>query len=194
MRKWHDDQIIERDVTISVNISAAHISHTNLTKQVEKVLSTTNLSAESLKIEITESAIMEKNQETTAVIKELQTLGVQIQIDDFGVGYSSLSYLSNFPIDALKIDQSFVNQITANGNQSKIVKAIINLAHGLGIEVIAEGVETENQLQQLRTMGCEYGQGYLISKPIGPEKIPSFLDTFKIPSSLIISIRNRLQN
>lgn len=194
MKAWQDDQIIDVDTTISVNISAAHISQSDLTLQVEKILNATGLASRNLKIEITENAIMENNEVTTGVFKKLQDLGVQIQIDDFGVGYSSLSYLSNFPINALKIDQSFVNLMTANGNQSKIIQAIIMLAHGLGIEVIAEGVETDGQLQQLRNLGCTYAQGYLISKPQAPERIPELIEKLKIPSSLLLTIRSRLQN
>jgi EAL domain-containing protein (putative c-di-GMP-specific phosphodiesterase class I) len=133
--------------------------------QVEEILKETDLESRSLKLEITESAIMDNIDFAVQVFTRLQALGVQIQVDDFGIGYSSLNYLSHFPINTLKIDRTFVRNMTKDSNYLKIVQAIIMLAHGLGMTVIAEGVETDVQLTQIKALGCELGQGFFISKP-----------------------------
>ena len=111
---------------------------------------------------------MENAESAAQMLKRLRTLGVQLSIDDFGTGYSSLSYLHRFPVNYLKIDRSFVMRMTTN-NDNAIVKTISTLAHNLGMEVIAEGVETEEQCRQLKALGCEYGQGYLFSRPVNAE-------------------------
>ena len=132
---------------------------------VVQLLKETGLEPRSLKLEITESAIMDNIDFAVQVFTRLQELGVQIQVDDFGIGYSSLNYLSHFPINTLKIDRTFVRNMTIDSNYLKIVQAIIMLAHGLGMSVIAEGVETEAQLNQIKALGCELAQGFYISKP-----------------------------
>ena len=118
---------------------------------------------------------MENFEFTADLLDKLRNLGVQIQIDDFGVGYSSLNYLSQFPLNALKIDRSFVRLMMQDSNHLKIVQAIVRLSHGLGIDVVAEGVETEVQLSQLRDLGCEYMQGALISMPVDSLKAVTFM-------------------
>ena len=107
--------------------------------------------------------------EIPAVLAELKQLGVQLAIDDFGTGYSSLSYVHRFPLNSLKIDRSFVSEMGAQGERSEIVRAIVNLAHNLGLDVVAEGVETQSQLDHLTALGCDYGQGYLFSVPMAAE-------------------------
>jgi diguanylate cyclase (GGDEF)-like protein/PAS domain S-box-containing protein len=175
MKKWHEEIPFDPPLSISVNISALHINQPDFVEEVSKILAETGLEPHRLKIEITENTIMNNIESTNEVFSELQDLGVQIQIDDFGVGYSSLSYLSNFPINALKIDQTFVGLMTEDNTQLKIVQAIVMLTHRLGVGVIAEGVETEGQLVQLQEIGCGFGQGYLVSIPLNNEGVKTLL-------------------
>ncbi|HSK87276.1 MAG TPA: EAL domain-containing protein, partial [Anaerolineales bacterium] len=132
-------------------------------------------SASNLKLELTESMIVEDAESTSAMLSELRALGVQVQIDDFGTGYSSLVYLQRLPIDTLKIDRTFVGRIANNGSGSEIIQTILALAHDLGMKVIAEGIETDEQLSRLRSMDCEYGQGYLFTKPVDSQAIKALL-------------------
>jgi EAL domain-containing protein (putative c-di-GMP-specific phosphodiesterase class I) len=127
-----------------------------------------------LKLEITESVVMENAEAAALMFKQLRSLGVQLSIDDFGTGYSSLSYLHRFPLNYLKIDRSFVMRLTTD-NDNAIVRTISTLAHNLGMEVIAEGIETEEQHQQLKMLGCEYGQGYLFSRPVDSDSVGHLL-------------------
>jgi EAL domain-containing protein (putative c-di-GMP-specific phosphodiesterase class I) len=120
-------------------------------------------------LELTESMIVEDATSTSAMLSELRALGVQVQIDDFGTGYSSLGYLQRLPIDTLKIDRTFVSRIGSNGSGAEIVQTIMALAHDLGMKVVAEGIETDEQLSKLKSMECEYGQGYLFTKPINSQ-------------------------
>jgi EAL domain-containing protein (putative c-di-GMP-specific phosphodiesterase class I) len=131
-----------------------------LVKQVAGILRQTGLDAGSLKLEITESVIVENTEAATLILLELKALGVQLCMDDFGTGYSSLSYLHRFPIDILKIDQSFVSNMTVSEHNLQIIQAIVTLAHNLGVAVTAEGVETSEQLAQLKALKCEFVQGY----------------------------------
>jgi EAL domain-containing protein (putative c-di-GMP-specific phosphodiesterase class I) len=133
------------------------------------------LDSENLKLEITEFSIVDQNEITSTAFSNLQELGVQLQIDDFGIGYSSLGYLSNFPINALKIDRSFVGNIVEDSSQRDIVQAIISLTERLNVKVIAEGVETYEQLNELRQLGCQLGQGYLLSTPMKLADVEVFL-------------------
>ncbi len=156
-------------LTISVNISGKQFSRPDLVEQINQVLQQTGLDARSLKLEITESVVMENAKSATAMLSELKSLGVQLYIDDFGTGYSSLSYLHCFPVDALKIDRSFVNRMGIDRQNSQIIQTIVALAHNLNMDVVAEGVETLEQLIQLRELGCKYGQGYFLSRPLNSE-------------------------
>ncbi len=165
MFEWLKEFPTEPPLTISVNLSGKQVAQPDLYDQVAQVLKETGLESRSLKLEITESAIMDNIDFAVQVFTRLQELGVQIQVDDFGIGYSSLNYLSHFPINTLKIDRTFVRNMTKDNNYLKIVQAIIMLAHGLGMTVIAEGIETEAQLSQIKTLGCELAQGFFISKP-----------------------------
>ncbi|HET7145420.1 MAG TPA: EAL domain-containing protein, partial [Anaerolineales bacterium] len=131
--------------------------------------------ASNLKLELTESMIVEDTASTAAMLSELRALGVQVQIDDFGTGYSSLGYLQRLPIDTLKIDRTFVSRIEKDGSGSEIVRTILALAHDMGMKVIAEGVETEEQLLKLKSMDCEYGQGFLFTKPLDSRTAGSLL-------------------
>jgi EAL domain-containing protein (putative c-di-GMP-specific phosphodiesterase class I) len=142
----------------------------NLTERVAAILTETNLAPAYLELEITESMTMDVEFATAALIR-LKELGLRISIDDFGTGYSSLNYLKSFPVDKLKIDRSFVRDIMTDPNDAAIVRTIITMAHHLNQTVIAEGVETEEQLAYLRTYGCDELQGYLYSPPLPPEKL-----------------------
>ncbi len=155
-------------LTISVNVSSKQFSQPDLIKQIDQILRETGLNASSLRLEITESAIMENCEAAAAMLLQLRILGVQLHVDDFGTGYSSLSYLQRFPVHALKIDRSFVREMGSDSEDSQIVQTIMALACKLGIEVVAEGVETAEQLAQLRALECidGQGQGYFFSQPL----------------------------
>jgi EAL domain-containing protein (putative c-di-GMP-specific phosphodiesterase class I) len=172
---WHAEFPQIRPLTMSVNFSLHQLADADLAKLVKELLLATGVDASSLKIEITESDMMQNPDAVTQVLKQLESYQVQICLDDFGTGYSSLSYLQQLPITFLKIDQSFVQRLGADDDAFAIVKTIIVLAHQLGRRVIAEGVETAEHLTILRTLGCEYGQGFLFAKPLPCLDVPSFL-------------------
>ena len=169
IQKWNQMYSPDPALSVNVNISAKHIVSQELREFLIEVLAETGLEPDSLKLEITEFSLVDQSDITATAFTRLKELGVQIQIDDFGIGYSSLGYLSNFPINALKIDRSFVNDIIEDTGQRDIVEAIIALTKRLNVQVIAEGVETPEQLAKLRELGCRLGQGYFLSTPLdGP--------------------------
>jgi EAL domain-containing protein (putative c-di-GMP-specific phosphodiesterase class I) len=151
---------------MSVNLSGLQLMQLGLIERLDQILRETKVDGHCLKLEITESVIMENSDFGTTMLNQLKALGVQLSIDDFGTGYSSLARLHTLPIDTLKIDRSFVNPMGVESDRSEIVRTIITLAHSLNMDVIAEGVETPQQLAQLRSLHCEYGQGYFFSKPL----------------------------
>jgi diguanylate cyclase (GGDEF)-like protein len=159
-----------RSLSLSVNLSARQVAQADLLDRIKEALAISNLSPHHLKLEITESVVMENAEAAALMFKQLRSLGVQLSIDDFGTGYSSLSYLHRFPLNYLKIDRSFVSRLTTD-NDNAIVRTISTLARNLGMEVIAEGIETEEQYQQLKMLGCEYGQGFLFSHPVNSEGV-----------------------
>ena len=165
LRDWQEQFPSEPPLSISVNLSGKQFSQPDLIDCISQILEGTGLDAGSLKIEITESAIIENIDAAAMMLKRIKALGVRLSLDDFGTGYSSLSYLHRFPIDTLKIDRSFVSRINLPKN-AEIVKTILTLASNLGMDVVAEGVETREQVLQLTGLNCEYVQGYLLSKPI----------------------------
>ncbi|MDT7541593.1 MAG: hypothetical protein QOE33_1497 [Acidobacteriota bacterium] len=169
MHEWQVQFPSDPPLSISVNLSSRQFTEPNLIEQVKQILDETGLASRSLKLEITESVVMENIDTATEMLRQLRGLGVQLSIDDFGTGYSSLSYLHRFPIDTLKVDRSFVMRMADNNENSEIVRTILMLAQNLGMDVVAEGVETREQLALLRKLGCEYGQGYLFSKPVGAD-------------------------
>ena len=156
----------DRKLSISVNLSAKQLMHPSLLAQVRAALAETRLSPGQLKIEVTESTVMEHSEKSMSVLSELSKLGISLSTDDFGTGYSSLSYLRRFPFNRLKIDRSFIDEMGNNDKSAAIVKTILMLGQNLGIEVVAEGIETEQQLATLTVLGCRFGQGYLFSRPI----------------------------
>nr|WP_262985824.1 EAL domain-containing protein [Nostoc sp. 'Peltigera membranacea cyanobiont' 232] len=177
-RQMHDWQIqfpTDPPLTISVNLSAKQFSQTGLIEQINQIMQKTGLEASNLNLEITESVLMENIQSATFMLLELQQMNIQLHLDDFGIGYSSLSYLHRFPSNALKIDRSFIAKIGANGENLEIIQAIITLAQSLNIDVIAEGVETLEQLAQLTAMKCKYAQGYFFSKPLDSKSVETLI-------------------
>ncbi len=165
---------------VAINLSARQFQHQNLLELIKKILKETGMAAQTLKLEITESIAMRDLDFSIPVLKELSAMGVQILIDDFGTCYSSLGYLNRFPINALKIDQSFVKDIPNNADNTAIIKAIIAMAHSLKLKVIAEGVETEEQLIFLRSQACDEIQGYLLSHPLPAEVFARLYPTFSL--------------
>ena len=174
VREWQIASPSHRSLSLSVNLSARQVEQADLLERINAALETSKLSPHCLKLEITESVVMENAEAAALMFKQLRSLGVQLSIDDFGTGYSSLSYLHRFPLNYLKIDRSFVSRLTTD-NDNAIVRTISTLARNLGMEVIAEGIETEEQYQQLRILGCEYGQGYLFSHPVDTERVANLL-------------------
>ncbi|HEX7952910.1 MAG TPA: EAL domain-containing protein [Burkholderiales bacterium] len=163
IREWQD---AGHALRVAVNVSARQFQEYDLAELVSDILKDTGVLARNLEIELTESAVMRDAESSIVTLERLAGLGVQIAIDDFGTGYSSLSYLKRLPLDVLKIDQSFVRDISSDPNDAAIVRAIITLARSLGIKVIAEGVENEAQLAFLNAYGCQYAQGYLFGRPL----------------------------
>jgi diguanylate cyclase (GGDEF)-like protein len=164
--RWQRMSPFNEKLFISVNLSGKHFADKQLVNQVKRVLDDTGMDPACLKLEITESAVMGNAEAAIQMLKQLKTLGVQLSIDDFGTGYSSLSYLHRFPIDTLKIDRSFVSTMEDGSENGEIVRTVITLAKVLGMNVIAEGIETVHQVHQLRILNCEYGQGYIFSRPL----------------------------
>ena len=175
-KQWHDQGL--GPVSIAVNLSPIQFNEGRITRIVQEVLDETGLPPEYLELELTESTVMRNPEQTTTILGELGKMGVELAIDDFGTGYSSLSYLQKFPINTLKIDRSFVNDINANESDACIVSAIISMAHSLNLRVIAEGVEDVEQLNFLHTKKCEYVQGFLFSRPVAEEDAGVLLESW----------------
>ena len=164
--KWQANNPGGHALSVAVNLSGKHFAHPNLVEQIRNVISESGISPHCLKLELTESAVMENAETAILMLKQIKETGVQVSIDDFGTGYSSLSYLHRFPIDLLKVDRSFVSAMEDNTENGEIVRTVIALAKALNLKVVAEGIESIHQFHQLRILGCEYGQGYLFSKPL----------------------------
>ncbi len=162
-------------LTVSINISCKHFQQPDLVEQVARVLHEANLDAKTIKLEITESAMMENTERTAEKLKGLRGLGIELSLDDFGTGYSSLSYLHRFPLDTLKIDRSFVSHLDEEGEHYEIVRTIVSLAKSLGMKTVAEGVETEKQFIKLQELDCDFAQGFFFSKPLPVETVDEML-------------------
>ncbi len=194
MVEWQRRFPAEKKLVVSVNLSGKHFAQKDLVEQVQNILEETGLNPASLKLELTESAVMENAERVITMLKQLRDLGIKLSIDDFGTGYSSLSYLHRFPIDTLKVDRSFVSTMEDGSENGEIVRTVIALAKTLRLDVVAEGIETIHQLHQLRILGCEYGQGYLFSRPVPVEEAEKLLedknrweDIIPYPNTLIQS-------
>jgi diguanylate cyclase (GGDEF)-like protein len=166
LHQWHHLELQDKLLSMSVNLSAQQFAQPDLVKQIDQVLAETQVSPDCLKLEITESAIMDNPRSAASILQQLRDRKIQLSIDDFGTGYSSLSYLNSFPVDTLKVDRSFVRQMNGSPETLGLTPLIINIAHTMGMTVTAEGIETPQQLEQLRSLNCNFGQGYLFAKPL----------------------------
>lgn len=175
MKQWQNLFPNLRDATISVNLSSQQFSQPSLIEQVKEILWETGLEARNLKLEITETVLMDNSESAAVRLKQLQDCGIRLCIDDFGTGYSSLSYLQRFPVNTLKIDRSFISQLSTGSKSVCFAQAIIRLANCLGMDVVAEGIETPEQFWQMKTLQCEYGQGFLWSRPLDVKATESLL-------------------
>ena len=175
VHEWNTRLQLEPPLTISVNVSGRRLGQKELIDDVRGTLRDTGIGTRSLRLEITEGEMMEHPEEVLEILTELKRMDITLLVDDFGTGYSSLSYLHSFPIDIVKVDQSFVRRMTENAKDEEIVRAVINLSATLGLRVIAEGIETAEHLARLRDLGCDYGQGYLFSKPVDAAAIEVLL-------------------
>lgn len=181
IRQWQD---AGHSLQVAVNVSARQFQDYDVAELVKDIMRDTGVVASNLEVELTESAVMNDAEASIVTLERLAALGVQIAIDDFGTGYSSLSYLKRLPLDLLKIDQSFVRDISSDPNDAAIVRAIITLARSLGIKVIAEGVENEAQLAFLNAYGCHYAQGYLFGRPLTPALFIKLVTTGALESNV----------
>ena len=172
---WHSEG--HTHLSMSLNLSSQQFEQADLVTFVEMLIRDTGVDPKRLNFEITESALLVSTSEITETFERLKALGIRLHVDDFGTGYSSLAYLQTFPADTIKVDRSFVDKLTESGESAKLVKTIIALAHSLRMTVVAEGVETEAQLEQLKALACEYSQGYYFSKPLTHEDATVFLAT-----------------
>lgn len=171
-KAWQDRGF---SLNLSINLSARQFRQQNLSETINHILNETGFNPECLELEVTESSLMKNPEYAVTVLSELKAVGVKFSIDDFGTGYSSLAYLKSLPIDIIKIDKSFIGDITTNDDAATLVLAIITLAHNLRLKVVAEGVETEEQLKILHLINCDAWQGYLFSKPIPAEEFEKLL-------------------
>ena len=183
MRVWQQRHPRNAPLRISVNVSTRQLAQANFPEHVLRILNETGLDPSSLTIEITESALMQNLTTSAAVLQKLHEMTVRLHIDDFGTGYSSLSYLQNFPIHTLKIDRSFVSRMGDAPNQGEIVRAIVSLAHNLGMEVTAEGVETQSQADALQQLNCTNAQGFLFSRPVPAEQAELLIVNGVVPEA-----------
>jgi diguanylate cyclase (GGDEF)-like protein/PAS domain S-box-containing protein len=174
-RTWQKQLPSHPFLLVSVNLSGVQFVQPDLVELIDSVLKEADLEPHSVKLEITESVLMDNVDSATSMLTRLHTLGVKLGLDDFGTGYSSLSCLHRYPFNVLKIDKSFIQRLGTDDESAEIVRTIIALAHNLRLEVIAEGVETPQQLAYLKTLGCEYGQGYLFSQPVDAETATALL-------------------
>jgi len=169
------------EMSVAVNLSTQNLLDLQLPSDLDRLLSSWRLPPGSLEFEITESTIMTDPRRAMSILTKLSQIGVRLSVDDFGTGYSSLAYLKQLPVSALKIDKSFVMTMTEDEGNAKIVQSTIDLGHNLGLEVVAEGIEHETAYSQLAALGCDYAQGYFLSKPIPPRKMTKWLEVFSSP-------------
>ena len=174
-RVWQLEFPSDPPLVMSVNLSAKQFQHPQLVDEITQALTESGLEASCLKLEITESVVMQDAPATLAKLKELKDLGIRLAIDDFGTGYSSLGYLKSFPVDTLKIDQSFVRGLSGEGGDSAIVRAVVTVAKSLNMDVTAEGIETDQQRVELKALGCDQGQGFLFARPADAEHVRPLL-------------------
>jgi EAL domain-containing protein (putative c-di-GMP-specific phosphodiesterase class I) len=173
--EWRAGSIAHRHLTISVNLSAKQFLQPNLVGDIKKLLGELALAPEALKLEITESTVMADPSAAVEMLQQIKSLGIRLAIDDFGTGYSSLSYLHRFPLDTLKIDRSFISSMCEGGEGMEIARTILPMANNLRLDVVAEGVETIQQVAMLKKLECKYGQGFYFSRPLTAEGTTALL-------------------
>lgn len=176
LAEWKKDGHCGPEFVISVNLSASHLSQKGILDHLRATIFETGIDPENLKLEITESAVMKNAENSIAVLSKIKELGIKLSIDDFGTGYSSLSYLHRFPVDTLKIDRSFVGTMEDGSENGEIVRTVIALAKAVKLSIVAEGIESIHQFHQLRILGCEYGQGFLFSRPVPASEASKMLE------------------
>jgi diguanylate cyclase (GGDEF)-like protein/PAS domain S-box-containing protein len=187
--EWHELRPDDRPLDVAVNLSARQVAHRDLATTISEVIARTGLDPCHLRLEITESVLVEESAAAIASLEALNELGVRLVLDDFGTGYSSLAYLNRFPFHALKIDRSFVDTLGIEQEGTAIVEAVIGMARALSLDVIAEGVEKEIQLEELRRLGCDFGQGHLFREALRPEEIGRLIEAGALDYSGISSTR-----
>ena len=178
LKVWHQQNLTPQKLTMNVNISTQQFTQVNLIRQIDQILTQTQIYGQFLNLEITETAIMDNSDFAHDILKQLRKRQIGLSIDDFGTGYSSLSYLHRFPVDQLKIDRSFVKNIELKKDGVNIIETIITLAQNLNMEIVAEGIENQEQLAILRHLGCQFGQGYFFSKPLPRNLIEELFHSF----------------
>ena len=183
LAQWQAEVIRPVPLYMAVNLSGKQFSQPDLMDIVQRILRDTGISPNSLQLEMTESVIMENASTVTDRLLQLTALGVRLSLDDFGTGYSSLSYLHRFPLDTLKIDRSFISNMNQGGEHHEIVRTIVALGRSLKMEIVAEGVEKEDQMHDLRTLGCDRGQGYFFARPLDVDAVSALL-ALQPPASL----------
>jgi EAL domain-containing protein (putative c-di-GMP-specific phosphodiesterase class I) len=175
IRKWCSEDARNSSLRVCVNLSASQFCREGLADHIKALLVQKSISGRQLGVELTESSLIRNKSRTLKILEDLRRLGIAILLDDFGTGFSSLNYLHTFPFDVLKIDQSFVGRITEKDQSLQIVRTIVELARTLGMDVVAEGIETPEQLRLLRRLGCRFGQGFLLSRPMSAEDVSKML-------------------
>ncbi|MGK7884065.1 MAG: EAL domain-containing protein [Crocosphaera sp.] len=175
MCEWQKISDSYQELMISINLSVKQFSENNLVEEIINTLQNCGMSKNCLKLEITESCLIKNTEEVCSILNELKALGINLSMDDFGTGYSSLSYLHRFPFDTLKIDRSFIKNMSQSSDKLRLTQTIINLANDFGMEVIAEGIETKEQWEQLQQLKCPYGQGYYFAKPLTVEEVEKII-------------------
>ena len=166
IRKWQMEFPMDPELEVSVNLSVRQFQDRHLIEEIRAILEETEIPPATLQFEVTESVLVDDPVQALAIVQELRRMGIGLKIDDFGTGYSSLSYLHRLPFDTLKIDRSFISTMSQDHTAYEIVRAIISLAQSLGLQVVAEGIETRSQAEELRALGCGFGQGYLFAPPL----------------------------
>jgi len=182
LKKWQDQYQTDTPLHMSVNVSSRQFMHAGFIDKIAALLEEVKIKRGCVAIEVTESIIMDDIEKAVETMSSLKDLGVHVHIDDFGVGYSSLSYLHSFPVSALKVDRSFVSNLHVGAENREIIKTIVSLAKALNLKVIAEGVETLKQLSEMRDLNCLYAQGYLFSKPMRAEEVGEWMKQFEFLS------------
>ena len=177
IKKWNECAITA-DMNVSINISPKQFLRENLVERMKTAIAENNIDPKQITIEITETTAIENADKTIDILNQLKALGIKIALDDFGTGYSSLIYLKKFPFDTIKIDKSFIQDITIKAEAKELVQTIISLAKNLNYKVVAEGVESIEEVELLKTLGCDYFQGYFFSKPILPDEVNMYIKKY----------------